>query len=317
MSDTLSALLKLVLQETGGNEDIWGEILNAQLEAAEDAIAGEETIVVTNGTVTLTDAQARAMIMHLSGTLVDNVIIEVPARTKMWVVRNATAQGAFTVSLKVAGIAGTTAIPALASKLMYCTGSEIGQLQAAGGVAVGSIIDYGGTSVPADYLECVGTAISRVTYSALFAQIGTTWGIGDGSTTFNLPDTRDRWRVSRGSVYSMGSTVAQDVQSHTHAGSSIVLPDHTHTLSLTIDAGGGHYHSFTGANSNTGAPGGTPGFFFGTTTFNTDAVADHSHGASGTAAAGGGGTYPVELSATGGTYTRPNSVTVMTLIRYA
>ena len=49
---------------------------------------------------------------------------------------------------------------------------------------------YASSNIPTNWLECNGAAISRTTYSALFAAIGTTWGSGDGSTTFNLPETR-------------------------------------------------------------------------------------------------------------------------------
>ena len=52
---------------------------------------------------------------------------------------------------------------------------------------VGSIKPFAGTTVPDGYLLCDGSAISRTTYAALFAVIGTTYGTGDGSTTFNLP----------------------------------------------------------------------------------------------------------------------------------
>jgi microcystin-dependent protein len=54
----------------------------------------------------------------------------------------------------------------------------------------GAIIAFGGTNVPNGYLLCDGSAVSRVTYANLFAAIGTAWGSGDGSTTFNLPMTR-------------------------------------------------------------------------------------------------------------------------------
>lgn len=55
-------------------------------------------------------------------------------------------------------------------------------------VQTGSIVPYGGTSAPTGFLLCNGAAISRTTYAALFALIGTTFGVGDGSTTFNLPN---------------------------------------------------------------------------------------------------------------------------------
>jgi hypothetical protein len=56
----------------------------------------------------------------------------------------------------------------------------------------GSLMPYAGASAPTGYLLCDGAAISRTTFSALFALVGTTYGAGDGSTTFNIPDLRGR-----------------------------------------------------------------------------------------------------------------------------
>lgn len=52
--------------------------------------------------------------------------------------------------------------------------------------------------IPNGYLDCDGSAVSRTTYSKLFAVLGTTWGAGDGSTTFNLPDLRSRFAIGSG-----------------------------------------------------------------------------------------------------------------------
>src|SRR5215471_11435190 len=60
------------------------------------------------------------------------------------------------------------------------------------GVPVGGGIDWYAASPPSGFLLCDGSAISRTTYAALFGILGTIWGPGDGSTTFNLPDTRGR-----------------------------------------------------------------------------------------------------------------------------
>jgi microcystin-dependent protein len=54
------------------------------------------------------------------------------------------------------------------------------------------VLDYAGSSAPTGWLLCYGQAVSRSTYSALFTAISTTYGVGDGSTTFNLPDCRGR-----------------------------------------------------------------------------------------------------------------------------
>lgn len=59
-------------------------------------------------------------------------------------------------------------------------------------------LPYAGSTIPTGWLECDGTAVSRTTYAALFAAISTTWGTGDGSTTFNLPDCRGRVPLGAG-----------------------------------------------------------------------------------------------------------------------
>ena len=66
------------------------------------------------------------------------------------------------------------------------------------GVPPGAIMDFAMNSAPAGWLACDGAAVSRTTYAALFAAIGTTWGAGNGSTTFNVPDTRGRFRATAG-----------------------------------------------------------------------------------------------------------------------
>lgn len=63
---------------------------------------------------------------------------------------------------------------------------------AGGGVPVGTVVSYAGASAPTGWLLCFGQAVSRTTYSELFTAISTTYGVGDGSTTFNLPDLRGR-----------------------------------------------------------------------------------------------------------------------------
>lgn len=65
-------------------------------------------------------------------------------------------------------------------------------------VPVGTVINYGGSYAPSGWLVCDGSAISRTTYADLYSAIGTTFGEGDESTTFNLPDLIDR--VAQGST---------------------------------------------------------------------------------------------------------------------
>lgn len=76
-----------------------------------------------------------------------------------------------------------------------------------GGTPVGVIVPYAGTSAPAGWLKCDGSPVNRVTYSDLYAVVGTRYGVGDGSTTFNVPDLRGRVPAGYDSTVSQFNTV--------------------------------------------------------------------------------------------------------------
>ena len=71
----------------------------------------------------------------------------------------------------------------------------------------GMMAPFAGSSAPAGWLLCDGSAVSRTTYAALFATVGTTWGAGDGSTTFNIPNMLGRVPVGAGAAGSYAQTV--------------------------------------------------------------------------------------------------------------
>lgn len=75
----------------------------------------------------------------------------------------------------------------------------------------GRVEQYAGSAAPSGWLECDGSAVSRATYARLFMAISTTWGTGDGSTTFNLPDFRGRVAVGKGTGTASASGVNGDV----------------------------------------------------------------------------------------------------------
>ena len=93
----------------------------------------------------------------------------------------------------------------------------------------GSIMMFGGSSAPADWLICDGSAISRSTYDDLFAIIGTSYGAGDGSTTFNLPNLKGRVPVGRDAAQTEFDTLGETGGSKTHTLTSGEMPSHTHT----------------------------------------------------------------------------------------
>lgn len=69
----------------------------------------------------------------------------------------------------------------------------------------GTVLPFAGSAAPTGWLFCHGQAVSRATYAELFGKIGTTYGVGDGSTTFNLPDTRDEFIRGKGDSRALGS----------------------------------------------------------------------------------------------------------------
>lgn len=116
------------------------------------------------------------------------------------------------------------------------------QISAAGlAFPPGLLADYAGTSVPNGWLACDGSAVSRTTYAALFAAIGTTWGAGDGTTTFNVPDLRNRFTrgPTPGAVADTGGadTVTLTAAQMPSQTVTITDPGHAHTLASAAAAG--------------------------------------------------------------------------------
>ena len=103
-------------------------------------------------------------------------------------------------------------------------------LASKGGVPIGSGCDYFGTVAPENYMFADGSAISRTDYQELFAIIGTTYGEGDGSTTFNLPDKRERVSVMVKEGSTNFETLGKKVGSSTQTLSVENIPPHDHEL---------------------------------------------------------------------------------------
>jgi microcystin-dependent protein len=88
------------------------------------------------------------------------------------------------------------------------------------GNVVGQIVAYGGSSAPSGWALCDGSAISRTTFADLFAALGTTFGVGDGSTTFNIPDLRGRFPLGKDNMGGSSANRVTDAQADTLGGSS-------------------------------------------------------------------------------------------------
>jgi microcystin-dependent protein len=171
----------------------------------------------------------------------------------------------------------------------------------------GIVVPYAGTTAPTGWLICDGAAINRSIYGALFAIVGTTYGAGDGSTTFNLPNLVNRFSVGAGGTYALGATggatsgTTSSAGSHNHTGltgsttlTTAQIPAHNHPATVSDP---GHVHILGGSNLGSGSTGysGAPG---GANPTNS-AVTGISVSTSNT---GGGGSHDHTIS-TDGTHT--------------
>jgi microcystin-dependent protein len=165
-------------------------------------------------------------------------------------------------------------------------------------IPTGAVLPFAANSVPAGWLAANGAAISRTAYSSLFSSLGTTYGAGNGSTTFNLPDLRGyfvRGSGTNSDTTASGTFGAKQVgsfQEHTHTGTASSAGAHTHT----------HTDNYRLGNSN--ATGGSGGWTstHGDRTLNTSSAGAHTH--------------TVTVTATGGTETRPDNIAMLYCIKF-
>jgi len=161
-------------------------------------------------------------------------------------------------------------------------------------VPTGSIVMWPSVAIPTDWKLCNGDAISRTTFNTLFSLIGTTFGAGDGSTTFNLPNYKNRmpYGADTVAVGATGGSANAIVVSHNHGGvtggQSV-----THTHGVSITTGGQsvqHTHQMTtyiginGASGGTGYVGNDSGGGTGPAETTSVNSVDHNHAVSGTTA---------------------------------
>jgi microcystin-dependent protein len=131
------------------------------------------------------------------------------------------------------------------------------------GIPTGCIIPWSDTSVPTGFLECNGAAVSRSTYATLFAIVATTYGAGNGSTTFNLPDLKDNVPLGRSNSAALASSGgANTVAATGNVGGSTAnatlstaqLASHTHSSNIPLGpgpvAGNGVQANLSGGSSN-------------------------------------------------------------------
>ena len=225
-----------------------------------------------------------------------NLLGRVAAGTGTWAELNAAAIYTFLNVLTDGTLAANsdTALPT--QKAMKTYVDLLRTLVVGNQMPPGAVQAFAMSTAPTGWLECDGSAISRVTYAALFTNISTLYGIGDGSTTFGLPDYRGQflrgWDHGRGvdAGRTIGSAQADLLASHAHTASSAVTdPGHLHSVNPVVTTPGGNFSFGTASNA---------------------AYASINSGASTT-----GITVATTVNANGGSETRPKNAAVMMCIK--
>ena len=109
---------------------------------------------------------------------------------------------------------------------------------------VGEVSMYSGASAPTGWLICDGSAVSRTTYSDLFTVVSTTYGVGDGATTFNLPDLQGNFVIGKSGSYALAATGGSK---------DAVAVNHGHSDTFSVASSGSHGHSDSFAIGTTGS----------------------------------------------------------------
>ena len=221
----------------------------------------ENQFVITNGTSVFNVAPTEFSSLTVTGaaTFESTVTVEgngtfkgqVSTNSDMAVGGNFAVSGGSTFSgtVTIAGANVQAANAKVCASAFFGDGSNLTGIVA---MPTGAVVPFGGSSAPTGFLLCAGQAVSRSTYSALFSVISTTYGAGDGSSTFNLPDLRgrvvagqddmggssaDRLTGQTGGVD--GDTLAATGGAETHVLTTAQLATHTHgaTKSYNSDPG--------------------------------------------------------------------------------
>ena len=112
--------------------------------------------------------------------------------------------------------------------IYYYNGETLSGTNSADTTPIGSVMIYAGTTIPENWMKCDGQALSRTTYIKLFSAIGTSYGNGDGSTTFNVPNIQGRFPIGISSSDTDFNTVGKTGGSKTHVQTINEVAEHHH-----------------------------------------------------------------------------------------
>ncbi len=241
---------------TGGLTFVGGVLMSGSISAGLDSEGAQDAVgsILTNSSnITLTyDDAGNTILADLTDTgIAAGTYVQIHVDAKGRATSGQTTLDA--TNLGLLNALGSTTPDSADLVPLYDT-SAAANKQCAVGVLLalvlpsGTILPYGGSTIPSGFLECDGSAVSRSTYADLFAAIGTTWGAGDGSTTFNLPDLRGRSPLGAGTgsgltARTLGSTGGEE----NHTLSTSELPSHNHQVK---GADGSTLYQYTAGGAN-------------------------------------------------------------------
>lgn len=296
------------LNQPAYNSSAWDTPLNNNFGYL-DAALGNTAIISNTTAYTLVASEYQCMRLLFNGSLAADLTISLPGGVGgFWIVTNSTTDLSssaikyLTINTTTGGSLGVTP-PRGSSVVIYSDGTHVGYVEGTAPIPAssttsgsalvipGTVISFAGSTSPTGYLTCDGSAISRSTYASLFAAIGTTWGSGNGTTTFNVPDLRGYFLRGSGtssrdpdSPRAVGSAQTEAYLNHTHPVSD---PGHSHGITLQ------------------GMNGGSSGVFY-TVLPPATAVQNTISALTG---------LTVSTSTTGGNETRPDNVAVLYCIK--
>jgi len=265
MASTYSTNLRTELIGAGDQPGTWGTTTNTTLGTIiEQAVAGVSggpavggtypavniptdanlTLTANNGAIDQSRSAVLVVTSSVSLSVTRNVIAPASA-SKVYIIKNSTTGGQ---SIQIKYSTGTgVIIPNGQTLPVYGDGTNFYEAFT-NTVPAGSIQMWATGTAPSGYVLCNGAAISRTFYSTLFAVIGTTFGVGDGSTTFNVPDYTNRMPYGAAVGTTGGSTTisTSNLPSHTHTGTTNgqSVP-HSHTYSGTTSGQSQSHHHIT------------------------------------------------------------------------
>ena len=306
MADTNTTNLNLTKPEVGASSDTWGTKINTNLDTIDGLFDAGPALKVAKGGTGATTASGARTNLGLGSIATQNAnAVAITGGTVSGITDLAVADGG-TGASDAAGARTNLGLGALAVLSTVgaseITDGAVGTAEIADGavttakvadgsitaaklatgavpssVPAGSVMPYAGSTEPSGWLFCFGQNVSRATYADLFAVVGTTYGAGDGSTTFGLPDIRGRVVAGQDD---MGGTSANRLTNQTGGldGDILGATGGAETHTLTTAQMPAHTHNVTG---NTSSSGSATVSISGTATGFTEA----------TSSAGGGGAH--------------------------